>query len=60
VLTFEMPVALPPPGWYGVRIDDLDEGTVHGPDHVHLDADGRVRLQGIWLGGPRWRLTFEA
>jgi FAD synthase len=60
VLTFDMPVALPPPGWYRVRIDDLDEGTEHGPDHVHLDADGRVRLQGVWLGGPRWRLTFEA
>lgn len=60
VLTFDMPVALPPAGWYGVRIDDLDEGREHGPDHVHVDADGRVRLQGIWLGGPRWRVTFEA
>ncbi len=59
VLTFEMPVALPPAGWYGVRIDDLDEGVGHGSDHVHVDDRGRVRLQGIWLGGPRWRLTFE-
>jgi riboflavin kinase/FMN adenylyltransferase len=59
VLRFEMPVALPPAGWYGVRIDDLDETVDHGPDHVHIDAQGRVRLQGIWLGGPRWRLTFE-
>ena len=60
VLSFEMPVALPPAGWYGVRIDDLDESVEHGADHVHVDAQGRVRLQGIWLGGPRWRLTFEA
>jgi len=59
-LDFEMPVALPPPGWYGVRIDDVDEGVEHGSDHVQLDATGRVRLQGIWLGGPRWRVTFEA
>ncbi|HET7182710.1 MAG TPA: hypothetical protein VFI15_10800, partial [Candidatus Limnocylindrales bacterium] len=59
VLQFEMPVALPPAGWYAVRIDDLDETVEHGPDHVHVDAQGRIRLQGIWLGGPRWRLTFE-
>lgn len=58
VLSFDMPVALPPAGWYGVRIDDLDEGVHHGADHVHVDADGHVRLQGIWLGGPRWRLQF--
>jgi riboflavin kinase/FMN adenylyltransferase len=58
-LAFEMPVALPPPGWYAVRIDDLDEGATHGPDHVHVDAPATVRLQGIWLGGPRWRVTFE-
>jgi hypothetical protein len=32
----------------------------HGTDHVHVDAEGRVRLQGIWLGGPRWRVTFQA
>jgi riboflavin kinase/FMN adenylyltransferase len=58
-LTFDMPVALPPPGWYAVRIDDLDEGEAHGPDHVRIDAPATVRLQGIWLGGPRWRLMFE-
>jgi hypothetical protein len=58
VLTFDMPVALPPAGWYGVRIDDLDEGTEHGADHVHVDDDGRVRLQGVWIGGPRWRVQF--
>jgi riboflavin kinase / FMN adenylyltransferase len=60
VLTFAMPVALPPAAWYGCRIDDLDEAAEHGTDHVHVDAEGRVRLQGIWLGGPRWRVTFEA
>ena len=60
VLTFDMPVALPPEGWYPVRIEDLDEGREHGPDHVHVEAGGRVRLQGIWLGGPRWRVTFGA
>jgi riboflavin kinase/FMN adenylyltransferase len=60
VLTFDMPVALPPPGWYQVRIDDLDESVAHPPDHVHIDAAGRVRLQGVWLGGPRWRVVFEA
>jgi riboflavin kinase/FMN adenylyltransferase len=58
VLAFDVPVALPPPGWYPVRIDDLDEATEHPPDHVHIDAGGRVRLQGIWLGGPRWRVVF--
>jgi riboflavin kinase/FMN adenylyltransferase len=58
VLSFDMPVALPPTGWYGVRITDLDEGVDHGPDHVHVDDAGRVRLQGIWLGGPNWRVTF--
>jgi riboflavin kinase/FMN adenylyltransferase len=60
VLTFEMPVALPPAGWYAVRIDDVDEGEVHGPDHVHVDGPATVRLQGIWLGGPRWRVIFES
>lgn len=59
-LTFEMPVALPPPGWYVVTIDDLDENVGHGTDHVHVDDAGRVRLQGIWLGGPRWQVAFEA
>lgn len=58
VLSFDMPVALPPAGWYPVHIDDLDEGADHGADHVHVDADGHVRLQGIWLGGPRWRVLF--
>ena len=60
ILTFDVPVSLPPSGWYAVRIDDLDEGVGHDTDHVHVDPQGRVRLQGIWLGGPRWRLTFEA
>ena len=60
VLTFEMPVALPPAGWYAVRIDDVDEGDAHGPDHVHVDGPATVRLQGIWLGGPRWRVIFES
>jgi riboflavin kinase/FMN adenylyltransferase len=60
VLTFQMPVALPPPGWYAVRIDDVDEGNAHGPDHVHVDGPTAVRLQGIWLGGPRWRVIFES
>jgi riboflavin kinase/FMN adenylyltransferase len=59
VVAFDMPVALPPAGWYGVSIDDVDEGAAHGADHVHVDAQGRVRLQGIWIGGPRWRITFE-
>lgn len=59
-LTFAVPVALPPPGWYPVRIDDLDEGATHGPDHVRVDAPATVRLQGIWIGGPRWRVMFEA
>ncbi|MEO5703424.1 MAG: FAD synthetase family protein [Candidatus Limnocylindrales bacterium] len=59
VLTFEMPVALPPTGWYAVHIDDLDEAEAHGADHVHVDAPGTVRLQGIWIGGPRWRVQFE-
>jgi FAD synthase len=60
VLTFETPVALPPTGWYAARIDDLDEGTSHGPDHVRVLGPTTVRLSGIWLGGPRWRVTFEA
>ena len=59
-LTFAMPVALPPPGWYPVRIDDLDEGEAHGPDHVRVDAPATVRLQGIWIGGPRWRVMFDS
>jgi len=59
VLTFDVPVALPPEGWYHVHIDDLDEVIGHPPDHVHVDAAGQVRLQGIWLGGPRWRIVFE-
>ena len=60
VLSFELPVAMPPEGWLPVRIEDVDEAIDHGPHHVHIDAAGSVRLQGIWLGGPRWRLTFEA
>ena len=59
VLTFEMPVALPPTGWYAVRIDDLDEATAHGSDHVRVDAPATVRLQGVWIGGPRWRVEFD-
>ena len=59
VLTFQMPVTLPPSGWYAVRIDDLDEAESHGPDHVRVDAPATVRLQGIWIGGPRWRVQFE-
>lgn len=57
-LTFDVPVAMPPAGWYRVRIDDLDEGVEHSADHVHVDDEGRIQLQGIWLGGPRWRVTF--
>jgi riboflavin kinase/FMN adenylyltransferase len=60
ILAFEMPVALPPTGWYAATIDDLDEGAGHGPDHVHVEAPATVRLQGIWLGGPRWRVRFES
>lgn len=59
-LTFDVPVTLPPPGWYAVRVEDLDEGIDHGPDHVHIEPNGAVRLSGIWLGGPRWRLSFES
>jgi riboflavin kinase/FMN adenylyltransferase len=58
VLAFETPVALPPPGGYAVRIEDLDEGTTHDPDHVRVLDATSVRLTGIWLGGPRWRVTF--
>ncbi len=60
ILVFETPVALPPSGWYRVTIEDLDEGTIHAPDHVRVDAPATVRLQGIWLGGPRWRVIFES
>ena len=60
ILTFETPVAMPPAGGYAVRIDDLDEGTVHEPDHVRVLGPAGVRLTGIWLGGPRWRVTFAA
>ena len=60
VLAFDVPVALPPPGWYRVRIDDLDEGVGHELDHVRVDAEGGLQLQGIFLGGPRWRLVFES
>jgi riboflavin kinase/FMN adenylyltransferase len=58
VLTFETPVALPPPGAYTVSIDDLDEGTRHGPVRVRVLDAPAVRLNGIWLGGPRWRVEF--
>jgi FAD synthase len=58
LLAFEVPVALPPTGWYAVTIDDLDEGEGHGADHVFVDAPSTVRLPGIWLGGPRWRVMF--
>jgi riboflavin kinase/FMN adenylyltransferase len=58
VLTFETPVALPPPGGYTVRIDDLDEGTSHDLDYVRVVDATAVRLTGIWIGGPRWRVTF--
>lgn len=58
VLAFETPVALPPAGWYTVGIEDVDESVDHGPDHVHIDESGHASLSGIWLGGPRWRLTF--
>ena len=43
-----------------MSIDDLDEGTSHGPDHVRVLDESSVRLTGIWLGGPRWRVTFES
>jgi len=57
VLSFDMPVALPPAGVYRVGIVDLDERIDHGADHAHID-EGRVRLDGIWIGGPRLRLAF--
>lgn len=60
VLTFEMPVTLPPPGWYRARIEDLDERAEHGPDHVRIEPPATVRLQGVWLGGPRWRVMFDS
>ena len=60
VLAFETPVALPPAGRYAVRIDDLDEGTAHGPAHVRVLGPAGVRLNGVWLGGPRWRITFQS
>lgn len=59
-ISFDVPVTLPPPGWYAVRIEDLDEGLDHGPDHVHIEPSGEVRLSGIWLGGPRWRISFAS
>jgi hypothetical protein len=55
-----MPVALPPSGWYLAHIDDLDEGTAHPADHVRVEAPAAVRLQGIWIGGPRWRVMFSS
>jgi riboflavin kinase/FMN adenylyltransferase len=60
VLTFETPVALPPPAAYTVRVDDLDEGTSHDPHRVRVLDAASVRLNGIWLGGPRWRVSFAA
>jgi riboflavin kinase / FMN adenylyltransferase len=60
VLTFETPVALPPPDAYTARIDDLDEGTSHDPRRVRVLDSATVRLNGIWLGGPRWRVSFAA
>lgn len=59
VLTFRMPVALPPAGLYAAQIDDVDEDVPHGVNHAHVVGDG-IRLDGIWIGGPRLRLTFEA
>jgi riboflavin kinase/FMN adenylyltransferase len=58
VLTFEMPVALPPAGLYLVRIEDVDEAVDHGVNHAHVQPPG-IRLDGIWIGGPHLRLTFE-
>ena len=58
VLAFETPVALPPTGGYLSRIEDLDEGTIHEGSFVRVLESGSVRLTGIWLGGPRWRVTF--
>lgn len=59
VLTFRMPVALPPAGLYAAQIDDVDEDVGHGLNHAHVVPDG-IRLDGIWIGGPRLRLTFDA
>lgn len=58
VLTFEMPVALPPAGMYLTRIEDVDEAVDHGVNHAHVEPPG-IRLDGIWIGGPRLRLIFE-
>jgi len=58
VLTFRMPVALPPAGLYAAQIEDIDEGVRHGVNHAHV-VPGGIRLDGIWIGGPRLRLTFE-
>jgi riboflavin kinase/FMN adenylyltransferase len=60
VLTFETPVALPPAGGYTVRIDDLDESTSHDRQHVRVLDATSVRLTGFWMGGPRWRVSFDA
>ncbi|HJP88832.1 MAG TPA: FAD synthetase family protein [Candidatus Limnocylindrales bacterium] len=59
VLTFDMPVAMPPAGLYLTRIEDVDEAVDHGVNHAHVQPPG-IRLDGIWIGGPRLRLTFEA
>ena len=60
VLAFEMPVTLPPAGWYRVRVHDRDEAAGDEAGHVHIDEEGQVQLQGIWLGGPRWSVTFAS
>lgn len=58
VLAFPMPVALPPSGWYRASIDDLDEAVRHDVDHVRVEDGGQLQLQGVWLGGPRFRVQF--
>ena len=57
-LSFAMPVALPPAGFYRVLVTDLDEAADLGRHEARIDAAGRLVLHGVWLGGPRYRVVF--